>query len=103
MNKFAGYSLSTIKKDKCSKCGMNNSKKNSCCKDEKKQIKLSNDQQKTTLNNKVNILFTSVVNVTPVYINSYSVLNTFILYAHREPPPLIPKQGIQALYATFLI
>ena len=103
MNKFAGYSLSTIKKDKCSKCGMNNSKKNSCCKDEKKQIKLSNDQQKTTLNNTVNILFTSVVNVTPVYINSYSVLNTFILYAHREPPPLIPKQGIQALYATFLI
>ncbi len=82
---------------------MNNSKKNSCCKDEKKQIKLSNDQQKTTLNNTVNILFTSVVNITPVYINSFSVLNTFILYAHRELPPLIPKQGIQALYATFLI
>lgn len=82
---------------------MNNSKKNSCCKDEKKQIKLSNDQQKTTLNNTVNILFTSVVNVAPLYINSYSFLNKYILYTHREPPPLIPKQGIQALYATFLI
>ena len=103
MNKFAGYSLSTIKKDKCSKCGMNTNKKNGCCKDEKKQIKLSNEQQKTALNNPVNILFTTAINLFPDYINSYSSLNTCILYSHRESPPLIPKQGIQALYAIFLI
>lgn len=103
MNKFAGYSLSTIKKDKCGKCGMNTTKKNGCCKDEKKQIKLSNDQQKTTLNNSVNIVFTTAINLIPDFINSYSSLNSCILYSHRESPPLIPKQGIQALYAIFLI
>ena len=103
MNKFAGYSLSTIKKDKCSKCGMNNSKKNSCCKDEKKQIKLSDDQQKTTLKNTVNILFVTAKNLVPIYTNPYCILNRYELHTHRKFSPLIPKQGIQALYATFLI
>ena len=103
MNKFAGYSLSTIKKDKCGKCGMKASKKNGCCKDEQKQIKLSNDQQKTVLNNTVNVLFTTAINPAPFYFNPYCVLDKYVLYTNRESPPLIPKQGIQALYATFLI
>ncbi len=47
MNKFAGYSFKEIKKDKCPKCGMKNT---GCCKDEKKQIKLTADQQKTDFN-----------------------------------------------------
>jgi hypothetical protein len=47
MNQFAGWSLTSEKKEKCAKCGMRNT---GCCKDEKKQIKLTLDQQKSSLN-----------------------------------------------------
>ena len=64
MNKFAGWSLLSAKKDKCSKCGMTGSK---CCKDESKQIKITADQQITdgTFLNPILPLF--VVSVYNVY------------------------------------
>ncbi len=103
MNKFAGYSLSTIKKDKCGKCGMKTSKKNGCCKDEKKQIKLSADQQKS------NLVSTTHFNNIPTLIHSF-IYNlvpnkepVFSLFSYNPTPPLIPKQGLQAFYAIFLI
>ena len=103
MNKFAGYSLSNIKKDKCGKCGMKTSKKNGCCKDEKKQIKLSSDQQKSNLTSSTHFNYTPAV--IHSFINNIVPNNEPVLFlsSYNATPPLIPKQGLQAFYAIFLI
>lgn len=103
MNKFEGYSLSTIKKDKCGKCGMKTSKKNSCCKDEKKQIKLSSDQQKSNLVSSTNFIYTPAIIHSFIYNSVHNVNRIFFLFSYNPTPPLIPKQGLQAFYAIFLI
>jgi hypothetical protein len=49
MDKYVGGSLWHGEDDnKCGKCGMKE-KKDSCCKDEHKQVKLTTDHQKTTI------------------------------------------------------
>ena len=100
MNKFAGWSLLSAKKDKCSKCGMTGSK---CCKDESKQIKITLDQQKTDyafLNPLLPLHIISVYNVyTSVQITKLE--NTNLVINHG--PPLIPKQGFFAFYSIFII
>jgi hypothetical protein len=100
MNKFAGYSFNSEKKDKCPKCGMKNM---GCCKDEKKQIKLTADQQKAELNTEIHfqpvVLQTSfpfpqnVVNANP---QKQSCQCT-------HAPSLIAYINAQAFFATFLI
>lgn len=100
MNKFASISLSTDKKDKCPKCGMRNT---GCCKDEKKQIKLSLDQQKAEYNQSVNNQAV-VLTIT----NSICFKNHFVAIeknkqAYLHAPPLILNNNPQAFFSTFLI
>jgi len=100
MNKFAGYSFKEIKKDKCPKCGMKNS---GCCKDQKKQIKLSLDQQKAEFSpNSSNQLI--------VLTHSFSIFaNPLIATLQKQgwtatlAPPLISHINVQAYFSTFLI
>ena len=100
MNKFASWSLSSEKKEKCATCGMTNS---GCCKDEKKQFKLSLDQQKTEGCQNINTHSPAVVKGTTVYnINKFVVMNKQNP-AYFHTPPLILKKNPQAFFATFLI
>ena len=105
MNKFAGYSFKEIKKDKCPKCGMKNT---GCCKDKKKQIKLSLDQQKTGQNS-INHC-TGLIQVTGAdyYLNLGDQNFTFDIFSkqnitHLHAPPILLKQHTQATLSQFII
>ena len=100
MNKFAGWSLSGEKKEKCAKCGMTNS---GCCKDEKKQIKITLDQQKAAYSQSANFHPLVIVNTPTLYSAYYfvSIDKQSLVYFHA--PPLILKKNPQAFFATFLI
>jgi len=92
MDKIAGWSLSNSEKDKCSNCGMENSKTKGCCKDEHKQIKISDDQQ---YDQGVAFLFQQFLS--PIVLSHYSNYNfsqpsVAILLPKNNAPP--PKQGI---------
>lgn len=100
MNKFAGYSFKEIKKEKCPKCGMKNT---GCCKDEKKQIKLSADQQKTD--------FKSGNFFQPIILqNTYCISSDVSSFSFQKKgwycthaPPLLSYINAQAFFSTFLI
>jgi hypothetical protein len=100
MNKFAGYSFKEIKKDKCPKCGMKNT---GCCKDEKKQIKLTADQQKTDFNTGAYfqpiILQTNYSNSKNINIAIFEKKGWYCTHA----PPLLSHINAQAFFSTFLI
>ena len=100
MNKFAGWSLTSEKKEKCAKCGMANT---GCCKDEKKQIKITLDQQKGEYTQSTNFNPLVIVNTPGVYSASHFIIidKQSLVYFHA--PPLILKKNIQAFFATFLI
>ena len=100
MNKISDWSFSSKKKDKCAKCGMSN---NGCCKDEKKEIKISSDQQKAeyTQNVKFNIGAIIIHNFTNPTKNLFSINKPFLAYLHS--PPLILQDNKQAFYSIFLI
>lgn len=100
MNKFAGYSFKEVKKDKCPKCGMKNT---GCCKDQKKQIKLSLDQQKAEFN--------QISSCQPIALtHSFSISANPLMATFQKQgwiathaPPLISHINVQAYFATFLI
>jgi hypothetical protein len=100
MNKISDWSFSTKKKDKCAKCGMTN---NGCCKDEKKEIKISSDQQKAEYvqNVKFNIGALITHNFTTPTKNLFSINRPYLAYLHL--PPLILQKNKQAFYSIFLI
>ena len=100
MNKISDWSFLTKKKDKCAKCGMTN---NGCCKDEKKEIKISSDQQKAEYvqNVKFNIGALITHNFTTPTKNLFSINRPFLAYLHL--PPLILQKNKQAFYSIFLI
>ena len=100
MNKISDWSFSTKKKDKCAKCGMTN---NGCCKDEKKEIKISSDQQKAEYvqNVKFNTGAIIIRNFTIPTKNLFSINKPFLSYLHS--PPLILQENKQAFYSIFLI
>ena len=101
MNQFAGWSLTSEKKEKCAKCGMRNT---GCCKDEKKQIKLTLDQQKSS----VNLAIAARLGVAENKIISFQI-NKFVSFTNNytlpylHAPPLISLKDMQVLYSTFLI
>ena len=100
MNKISDWSFSSKKKDKCAKCGMSN---NGCCKDEKKEIKISSDQQKAEYAQNVKFNIGAVIihhYIFPAK-NLYSINKPFIAYLHS--PPLILQDNKQAFYSIFLI
>lgn len=100
MDKFTGYSFKEINKDKCPKCGMKNT---GCCKDEKKQIKLSADQQKVDLN----INFQQYALELKHALNFIETFARFIpfkiTWANLHAPPLLLKINARAFLGSFLI
>jgi hypothetical protein len=100
MNKFAGWSLISKKKDKCPKCGMTNT---GCCKDEKKQIKLSLDQQKSEYNHINYDRFLVVSTVTFYNANASCIKIVKHNFTYLHGPPILLGQDTQATLSTFLI
>lgn len=100
MNKFAGFSFKEVKKDKCPKCGMKNT---GCCKDEKKQIKLTLDQQKAAY--QANYIFQPIVLANAFQISVTPLVATFQKkgWISTHAPPLLSHINVQAYFATFLI
>ena len=100
MNKISDWSFSSKKKDKCAKCGMSN---NGCCKDEKKEIKISSDQQKAEYAQNVKFHIGAFINnqFTSPNNNLFSFNKSYLSYLHL--PPLILQENKQAFYSVFLI
>ena len=100
MNKISDWSFSNKKKDKCAKCGMSN---NGCCKDEKKEIKISSDQQKAEYAQNVKFNIGVLINhqFTFPTKNLFSINKSYLAYLHS--PPLILQENKQAFYSIFLI
>jgi len=104
MNKFASWSLSNVKKEKCANCGMKNT---GCCKDEKKEIKLTLDQQKAA-NNLINhhlgfkALSVNHYNFSASCIVDFNILDKQNL-AYLHSPPLNLEKDKQAILSTFII
>jgi hypothetical protein len=70
---------------------------------EKKEIKISSDQQKAeyTQNVKFNIGAVIIHHYIFPAKNLYSINKPFLAYLHS--PPLLPKEDKQAFYSIFLI
>lgn len=100
MNKFAGWSLISDKKDKCPKCGMTNT---GCCKNEKRQIKISLDQIKSESSQLNCDRFFIVAPLSRNFIRSQVVFKVTHNTAYFHPPPLLLRQDTQATLSTFLI
>lgn len=100
MDKFAGFSLTESNKEKCPKCGMANT---GCCKDKKKQLKLSIDQQKSG-QHQINYSSTCIV-LSAFYIhnigNAIAISKQNLAYLHG--PPILIKQDTQATLSVFII
>lgn len=100
MNQFAGWSFSSEKKEKCSKCGMKNT---GCCKDEKKQFKLSSEQQKAEYAQGLSWAPIIVTAIPVPYLSpSIDILNKQP-FAQIHAPPLLLKNQTQAFFSIFLI
>jgi hypothetical protein len=105
MNKFAGYSFKEIKKDKCPKCGMKNT---GCCKDEKKQFKLSLDQQKTVQNSINHSVGLMHITGADYYLNLGDQNFTIDIFSKQNitylhAPPILLKQHTHAALSQFII
>lgn len=105
MNQFAGWSFKAAKKEKCAKCGMTNT---GCCKDEKKEIKLSIDQQMAShqvLNHHYTIIKDPssflICNKDHFTFQNSKASKLRITYLHA--PPLLLRQHTQATLSQFLI
>lgn len=105
MGSFVEWSLAENKDSKCGKCGMKEvTTKKGCCKDEKKEIKLKIDQQKSSVKVFENTFFSPAFLVPLVCYKTF-VANNFAKfnYCNYHPPPNIYNKNLQVLYCTFLI
>ncbi|MEY4279182.1 MAG: hypothetical protein RL377_1186 [Bacteroidota bacterium] len=100
MNKIAGWSFSSEKKDKCARCGMKNT---GCCKDEQKQLKVASEQQKSSFNANLNFQVASPFSFFSEFnTNAAICINKFPI-ANLHAPPLLLKKHHPAFLACFLI
>ena len=104
MNKFASWSLTNIKKEKCANCGMKNT---GCCKDEKKEIKLTLDQQKTA-DNQINHHY----GIKALSVNYFNISVSCLFDVHKltkqnlaylHSPPFVQEKDTQAKLSIFII
>jgi hypothetical protein len=100
MNQFAGWSFSSDKKEKCSKCGMKNT---GCCKDEKKQFKLSSEQQKAEYAQGLMCVPALVTPISDAYLLPTRDLLNKYTFAQIHAPPLLLKNQTQSFLSIFLI
>ncbi|MFN0081552.1 MAG: HYC_CC_PP family protein [Ferruginibacter sp.] len=104
MNKFVGWGLTHKENSTCGKCGMKeDATKKGCCKDEHKQLKIENDQQKSTTASFVNEII-SPATLPAVQACNYNIASTeHTTVNYKRPPPLLPLQKLHILYCTYRI
>jgi hypothetical protein len=100
MNKIAGWSFSSEKKDKCARCGMKNT---GCCKDEQKQLKVSTEQQKSSFNANLNFQVAAPLNFFAHFNTKAAICNDKFPIAYLHAPPLLLKKHHPSFLASFLI
>lgn len=101
MDRFAGWSLIDNQDKPCSKCGMHSHKKG-CCHDQHKQIKLSDDHQKTAFS--IKSFPKSQDYSSPIaYVESPSVQWKNHTNQLVPLPPLLNETRLHLQYRVFLI
>jgi hypothetical protein len=102
MGKYAGWSLwHTDKNEKCGKCGMNG-KKDGCCHDKHKQVKLKAEHQKTETT-QYNQILDGPGLLTPVASFLFAKTGITQQFQIRKTPPAIPQKRLYILNCFFLI
>ncbi len=74
-----------------------------CCKDKKKQVKLSLDQEKSTSTNVLHLQFSSPIAFNYAQEFNNPIANTIKALVYLHGPPIIFHKNPQAFFATFLI
>lgn len=76
---------------------------NGCCKDEKKEIKISSDQQKAEYSQTLRLPIAEIIkhSFTRPSKNLFLINKPFFAYLHA--PPILLKEDIQAIYSIYLI
>jgi hypothetical protein len=101
-DKLVGWSLWYSDKDKkCSDCGMKE-KKNDCCKDEHKQVKLNTVHQKSATAQNIQFIDAPVL-VTPIADFSVKGIAKSKTFRVTNAPPKIPGERLYILYSAYLI
>jgi len=101
MNKYVGSSLWHGKDDNtCGKCGMKE-KKDGCCKDEHKQVKLTTDHQKSTT--KFIELPEAPAPIHSLFDTAVSIPTVSISHPTSNGPPKIFRGRLYILNCFFLI
>ena len=102
MNDFVGWSLWHSDKDnECGKCGMKD-KKDGCCKDEHKQIKLKNEHQKSSIAQYFQLLDVPAL-INPLAEYSVKATGVSLTFPVSNAPSKIPKERLYVLHCVFLI
>jgi hypothetical protein len=101
MNDFVGWSLRHGKNNKCGKCGMKE-KKDGCCKDEHKQIKLKAEHQKSTPAQYIQTMDAAAL-ITPTAAFSFRGVSIPLNFPLSNAPPEISKERLYILHSVFLI
>ena len=102
MDKFVGWSLwHTDKDNKCGRCGMTE-KKDGCCKDEHKQIKIETDHHKSTATHYLQLSPTPGI-VTPFVDFAFKAVGLAHYILTSNAPPHIPKERLYILNCVFLV
>lgn len=102
MNEYVGWSLWDAEKDKaCGKCGMTE-KKEGCCKDEHRQVKLKTEHQKSATAQYIPFLDVPALAV-PVDNFTFEIKPTSLAFPVFNAPPKIPKERLYILHCIFLV
>jgi len=103
MNNLIGWNLSHSKEVKCSNCGMEKNKANSCCKDKHKEIKTDKEHQQAQVAVEYHPL---TIVATQVPFLEYQVANNRVevtVHNNVHAPPLIQQVPICILHCIFRI
>lgn len=103
MEEFVGWSLFHGNDDTCGKCGMKESEKEGCCKDEHKHFKLKVDHQKSGANVMLAMALTpATINPLPDF-DFQPYIKITESYSHCHAPPDIGITKLHVLHCVFLI
>ncbi|MGZ8558342.1 MAG: HYC_CC_PP family protein [Chitinophagaceae bacterium] len=103
MNDFVGWSLFHNKDKKCGKCGMVETDKEGCCKDEHKHFKLKVDHQKSNAALFINPVATPAVSVPSIEFSFQSAINITDNHPTCHAPPDTHRDRLYILYCIFLV
>ena len=101
MNEFVGWSLWHGKTDECSKCGMKG-KKDGCCKDEHKQVKLSTEHQKSATTQYIQSSDIPAL-VIPIFHFGLKEKSISLTFPVSHAPPKINREQLHIFHCVFLI